>query len=79
MQGFAIRVLSNSIDSKGRRHILNAPDGNLIRLTPCATAREAGMLKDKQVVTHTFPLDRITEAFDTAINTQESIKVMIEL
>ncbi len=39
---------------------------------------QAGMLKDKQVVTHTFPLDKITEAFETAIDTQESIKVMIE-
>jgi 2-desacetyl-2-hydroxyethyl bacteriochlorophyllide A dehydrogenase len=38
----------------------------------------AGKVKDKQVVTHTFPLDRINEAFETALNTQESIKVMIE-
>ena len=39
---------------------------------------KAGKVKDKQVVTHTFPLDRINEAFETAINTKESIKVMIE-
>ena len=39
---------------------------------------KAGKVKDKQVVTHTFPLDRINEAFDTAVNTNESIKVMIE-
>ncbi len=39
---------------------------------------KAGKVKDKQVVSHTFPLDRINEAFETAINTQESIKVMIE-
>ncbi|UCF84913.1 MAG: hypothetical protein JSV50_04585, partial [Desulfobacteraceae bacterium] len=39
---------------------------------------EAGKITDKQVVTHTFPLDRINEAFETAGNTQESIKVMIE-
>ncbi len=38
----------------------------------------AGKVKDKQVVSHTFPLDRINEAFETAINMQDSIKVMIE-
>jgi len=39
---------------------------------------KAGGVKDKQVVSHVFPLDRIKEAFETAINTKESIKVMIE-
>jgi len=39
---------------------------------------KAGKVKDKQVVSHVFPLDRINEAFETAINTKESIKVMIE-
>ena len=39
---------------------------------------KAGGVKDKQVVSHTFSLDRINEAFETAINTKESVKVMIE-
>ena len=39
---------------------------------------KAGLVKDKQVVSHTFPLDRINDAFEIAANTQESIKVMIE-
>jgi threonine dehydrogenase-like Zn-dependent dehydrogenase len=39
---------------------------------------KAGKITDKQVVTHTFPLDRINEAFETAMNPSESIKVMIE-
>ena len=39
---------------------------------------KAGRVKDRQVVSHTFPLDRINEAFKTAIDTHESIKVMIE-
>lgn len=39
---------------------------------------KAGKITDKQVVTHTFPLHRINEAFETAGNSQESIKVMIE-
>lgn len=39
---------------------------------------KAGRIKDKQVVTHTFPLDKINEAFETAMNPSESIKVMIE-
>lgn len=38
----------------------------------------AGWVKDSQVVSHTFPLDRIRDAFEAALNTQESIKVMIE-
>lgn len=39
---------------------------------------KAGKVKDKQVVSHAFPLDRINEAFEMAVNTRESIKVMIE-
>lgn len=39
---------------------------------------KAGGVKDKQLVSHVFPLDRIKEAFETAMNTKESIKVMIE-
>ena len=39
---------------------------------------KAGGVKDRQVVSHAFPLDRINEAFETAINTKESVKVMIE-
>ena len=39
---------------------------------------KAGKLKDKQVISHVFPLDKIDEAFETAINTRESVKVMIE-
>ncbi|MBA7617510.1 putative zinc-type alcohol dehydrogenase-like protein YdjJ [subsurface metagenome] len=39
---------------------------------------KAGKVKDKQVVTHVFPLDRIKEAFETQMNAKESIKVMIE-
>jgi len=39
---------------------------------------KAGRVKDRQVVSHTFPLDRIDEAFKTAIDTHESIKVMVE-
>jgi len=39
---------------------------------------KAGRIKDKQVVTHSFALDKINEAFETAMNPSESIKVMIE-
>ena len=39
---------------------------------------KAGRIKDKQVVTHTFPLDKINEAFETAMDPSESIKVIIE-
>ncbi len=39
---------------------------------------EAGWVKDNQVVSHTFPLDRINEAFETAMDAHASIKVMIE-
>ena len=37
-----------------------------------------GKVKDKQVVTHVFPLDKIKEAFETAMNAKDSIKVIIE-
>jgi len=39
---------------------------------------KAGKVKDKQVVSHTFPLDKINEAFEAQRNAKESIKVMIE-
>ena len=39
---------------------------------------KSGVMKDSQVVTHTFPLEKINEAFEMAINTHESVKVMIE-
>jgi len=39
---------------------------------------QAGGVKDDQVVSHTFPLDKIAEAFETAIDTQASVKVMVE-
>ena len=39
---------------------------------------KAGGVKDKQVVSHAFPLDSIKEAIETALNTKASIKVMIE-
>jgi len=39
---------------------------------------KSGIIKHHQVITHTFPLEKITEAFETALNTHESIKVMIE-
>ena len=39
---------------------------------------QAGGVKDKQVVSHVFPLDKIAEAFETAIDTQASVKVMVE-
>ena len=38
----------------------------------------AGRVKSEQVVTHAFPLDKIDDGFEAALNTQESIKVMIE-
>jgi 2-desacetyl-2-hydroxyethyl bacteriochlorophyllide A dehydrogenase len=37
-----------------------------------------GELKASQLVTHVFPLDEIETAFETQMNSQESIKVMIE-
>ena len=39
---------------------------------------EAGWIKDKQVVSHTFSLDRINEAFETSMNAHESVMVMVE-
>ena len=37
-----------------------------------------GKLKAGQVITHTFPLDEIEKAFETQMDSRESIKVMIE-
>lgn len=37
-----------------------------------------GWIKDNQVVTHSYPLDRISEAFEIAADSQASIKVMVE-
>ena len=39
---------------------------------------EKGRLSASQVVTHSFPLDEIEKAFETQMNSRESIKVMIE-
>jgi len=39
---------------------------------------KAGKMKDRQVVSHTFPLHKIEEALETAMDSRESIKVMIE-
>ena len=39
---------------------------------------KTGVLKAEQVVSHVFPLDRINEAFETAIDAKESVKVMID-
>jgi threonine dehydrogenase-like Zn-dependent dehydrogenase len=39
---------------------------------------KAGGVKDSQVVSHAFPLEKIKRAFEIAIDTRESIKVMIE-
>ncbi len=38
----------------------------------------SGMVKDSQLVTHTFGLDGIVDGFEAALDTNESIKVMIE-
>ena len=38
----------------------------------------AGGVKGDRVITHTFPLDQINEAHETAIDTRKSIKVMID-
>ena len=39
---------------------------------------KAGWMKDEQVVSHTFPLEQIADAFEISVNSQESTKVMIE-
>ena len=39
---------------------------------------KAGKIKDKQVISHTFPLDKVTDALEVAANARESIKVMID-
>lgn len=39
---------------------------------------ESGTITAEKCVTHVFPLDRITEAFEMATNPHESIEVMIE-
>jgi L-iditol 2-dehydrogenase len=39
----------------------------------------AGKMKAAQAVSHTFPLDKIKEAFETAIDVRSSIKVVIDL
>ena len=38
----------------------------------------AGKVNTEPLVTHTFPLDKITEAFEMAGNTDEAIKVMVK-
>ncbi|MCP4224713.1 MAG: zinc-binding dehydrogenase [Actinomycetia bacterium] len=38
---------------------------------------KSGAVKEEQVVSHVFPLDKISEAHETAIDTKGSIKVMI--
>ena len=40
---------------------------------------DAGIVKGDKIVSHTFPLDRIAEAFDTFVNRKDgAIKVVIE-
>ena len=39
----------------------------------------AGKMKAAQVVIRTFPLDKIKEAFETAIDVRSSIKAVIDL
>jgi len=39
---------------------------------------KSGKINAKKYVTHTFPLDKISEALEVASNTHESIKVVIE-
>lgn len=38
----------------------------------------SGAVKEKQVISHVFPLDKINEAHDVAIDTKGSVKVMID-
>ena len=39
---------------------------------------QSGKITADKYVTHIFPLDRVKEAFETAMNPHESIKVMLE-
>jgi len=38
----------------------------------------SGKITAEKLVTHVFPLEKIKEAFETALDPHESIKVMIE-
>ena len=38
----------------------------------------AGRVSTQQCITHEFPLDRINEAFETALNREESLKVLVK-
>jgi len=39
---------------------------------------KSGAVREEQVISHVFPLDKINEAHETAIDTKRSIKVMID-
>jgi threonine dehydrogenase-like Zn-dependent dehydrogenase len=39
---------------------------------------QSGKCTSKKLVTHVFPLDKIKEAFEIALNPHESIKVLVE-
>jgi threonine dehydrogenase-like Zn-dependent dehydrogenase len=47
-------------------------------LREAAEIIQSGKITADKYVTHVFPLERVKEAFETAMNTLESIKVMIE-
>lgn len=40
---------------------------------------QAGKVNTKSLITHEFPLDRIKEAFETALTNDEAVKVMVKL
>ncbi len=59
---------------------------NNVRMIGCAAMDaqssfdliSGGKVRDSQVVSHVFPLDKIVEAFETQLDSKETIKVMIE-
>jgi threonine dehydrogenase-like Zn-dependent dehydrogenase len=39
---------------------------------------QTGQIKTRDLITHQFPLDRVKEAFETQLNADEAIKVLLK-
>jgi threonine dehydrogenase-like Zn-dependent dehydrogenase len=48
------------------------------RLQKAVEIIRSGKVTAERCVTHVFPLDKTKEAFEAAMNTRDSVKVMIE-
>ena len=57
--------------------VARRPDGSLAVAKLLSEDPELGRILEKRLITHTFPLERIGEAFDVASDSRSSIKVLV--